>query len=86
MDSSQAGVKGCGALLDLIAERKFRHRGQRPLSEAVRGATVKHFTDSWAFSRSKSRSDVSPLIAAAVALHVADMEIEVAGATSLQVF
>ena len=38
-------------------------------------------------SASRSRSDVSPLLAAACALHVADMEIEVAGeATGLEVF
>jgi hypothetical protein len=36
--------------------------------------------------RSRSRSDVSPLIAAAAALHVADMELDVAGATKLEIF
>ena len=34
----------------------------------------------------RSRSDVSPLIAAAGALHVADMELDIAGATELEIF
>jgi hypothetical protein len=85
-DARQAGIKAAGALLDLIAERRFQHRGQRELGEAVRGAAVKHFTDSWAFSRSKSRSDVSPLIAASVALHVAEVKLDLAGAAELVIY
>ena len=37
----------------------------------------------WIYSRSRSRSDVSPLIAAAVALAVADLELERAGSTKI---
>jgi hypothetical protein len=36
--------------------------------------------------RSRSRSDVSPLIAGAGALHVADLELDVAGATELAIY
>jgi hypothetical protein len=56
------------------------------MSEAVRGAAVKHFTDSWAFSRSKSRSDVSPLIAASVALHTAEIKLDAVGADAPRIY
>jgi hypothetical protein len=39
----------------------------------VHGAVAKPLGDGWAYSRSRSRSDVSPLIAASVALWVADL-------------
>jgi hypothetical protein len=35
---------------------------------------------------SRSRADLSPLIAAAVALHVADMELQLAGANELIIY
>lgn len=66
--ASQAGVQACGALVDAVAERKFRHLGQDALVGALRGAVSKPVGDSWVYSRSRSTSDVSPLLAAAVAL------------------
>jgi hypothetical protein len=43
--------------------------------------------DAWIFSRSRSRNDVSPLIALACALHTASVELEAAGATvALEIF
>jgi hypothetical protein len=36
--------------------------------------------------RSRNRRDVSPLIAAAVALHFADLELDLAGGTGLAIF
>jgi len=76
--AARVGVQSCGALVDLVAEGRFRHRGQWEIEEALRGAVVKTFSDSWAYSRSRSRSDVSPLLAAAAALWVADAELAVA--------
>lgn len=85
--ASRVGVQSCGALIDLVNEGKFRHRGQLELTEAVRGAVVKTFSDSWVYSRSRSRSDASPLLAAAAALWVADTEIGAAsGAWEAQIF
>ena len=80
-DASSLGVQACASLTDLVAEQRFRHRGQHELRDALRGAIVKPLGESWVFSRSRSKSDVSPLIAAACALHVADIEIE-AGASA----
>lgn len=73
--ASRVGVQASGALVDLVGEEKFRHRGQIELVEALRGAVIKPLSDSWVYSRVRSRSDVSPLLAAAAALWVADVEI-----------
>ena len=73
--AARAGVQACGRLVDLVAEKQFCHRGQPELEDALRGAVVKTLSDSWVYSRSRSRSDVSPLLAAAAALWVADAEL-----------
>jgi hypothetical protein len=74
-NASRVGTQACGALVDLVNEERLRHRGQLEIAEAIRGATVKTFSDSWMYSRSRSRSDVSPLLATAVALWKAEVEI-----------
>ncbi len=40
-----------------------------------RAAAVKPVGEAWVYSRRHSGGDVSPLLAAAVALHVADVEL-----------
>lgn len=75
-NASRVGTQACGALVDLVNEGRVRHRGQNELTEAIRGAVIRTFSDSWVYSRSRSRSDVSPLLAAAVALWKAEQEIE----------
>ena len=85
-NASRLGQEACGSLIDLVAESRFRHRGQPELLEALRGAVAKPIGDGWAYSRTRSRSDVSPLLAAAVALHVADVELDVAGAAAVEIF
>lgn len=84
--AARLGQQACGGLVDLVSERRFRHRGQRELHDAVAGAVTKPVGDGWVYSRSKSRSNVAPLIAGAVALHVADLELKPAEAGALQVF
>lgn len=77
--ASRAGPAACGVLADLVSACAFRHRGQQELSAALRGAVVKPVGDEgWVFSRSRSRSDVSPLLALASALHSASVELDVA--------
>ena len=85
--ASRLGVQACAGLVDLVAEGKFRHRGQHEFRDALRGGVVKSLGESsWVYSRSRSRADVSPLLAAAAALYVADQELDVAGAAAPQVF
>ena len=84
--SGERAQEAVGTLVDLVAESRLRHRGQPEFTEALRGAVTKPLGDGWAFSRSRSRSDVSPLISVAVALHVADLELDLAGAAALEIF
>lgn len=84
--ASRLGQQACGRLVDLVNEQLFRHRGQVELLQAVRGAVTKQVGDGWVYGRSKSRSDVSPLLAAAVALLVADTELPLEEPEALQIF
>jgi len=56
-----------GTFLDLIREDRLRHRNDPPLTHAVQGAATRSLSDSRAWSRKASLSDVSPLIAATLA-------------------
>lgn len=82
-DPGRLGVQACAGLVDLVREQRFQHRDQHQLRDSLRGCVVKQ----WAFSRSRSKAaDVSPLYAAAAALYVADMVLELAGATAIEIF
>ncbi len=58
----------CGLFADEVGERRVRHIGQDELTTAVRGARARPLVDRWAWSRSKSKTDPGPLIAATLAL------------------
>ena len=85
-DPGRLGVQSCAGLVDLVSERRFRHRGQHELRDAIRGSVTKPLSESWMFSRSRSKADVSPLIAAAAALHVANVEIEAGASAAAGIF
>ena len=85
-NAARAGPQACGVLVDLVASRAFRHRGQQELSVALRGAVVKPLGEAWIFSRTRSRSDVSPLLALACALHVASVELDLEPAGAVQIY
>jgi hypothetical protein len=61
----------CGMFVNAVEERELRHIGQEDLTAAVRGARTRPLVDRWAWSRSKSRTDPGPLIAASIALWAA---------------
>lgn len=61
-------AQACGRLFDAVVNDKLRHRGQAPLSAAVAGAGKRKLGDAWAWSRSSSAVDISPLVAATLAL------------------
>jgi hypothetical protein len=83
--AARLGQEACGSLVDFVNESRFRHRGQLELQEAVRGAVTKPLGEGWIYSRSRSRTDVSPLIAAACALHVAELELDVVDAAGVHI-
>jgi hypothetical protein len=65
-------VQACGAMFDAIVERRVRFRASDvasdPFTTAVMGAVKKPVGDNWVWSRSASAGDVTPLMAATVAL------------------
>jgi hypothetical protein len=60
--------QACGTLLDLVDEQQVRHLGSLELLQAIRGAKTRPLGDSWAWSRKNSAVDISPLVAATLAL------------------
>lgn len=67
MDSGDYG-KACGLFVDMVGEKTLRHLGQTELDAAIRGAKARPLVDRWAWSRTKSTVNISPLVAATLAL------------------
>jgi hypothetical protein len=67
MDSGDYG-KACGLFVDCVGEKTLRHLGQDELDAAIRGARARPLVDRWAWSRTKSSMNISPLVAATLAL------------------
>jgi hypothetical protein len=69
--NSSEHAQACGQLADAVIQQTVRHRGESQLQNAVRGAAVRPLGDAWAWSRKSSAVDISPLVAATLALSVA---------------
>lgn len=61
-------AKACGLLFDKVDERAVRHLGGHDLRTAVKGATRRPLGDAWAWSRRNSSVNISPLVAATLAV------------------
>lgn len=70
MDSGDYG-KACGFFVDAVGEKTLRHLGQQELDHAVKGARARPLVDRWAWSRTKSNINISPLVASSLALWAA---------------
>ena len=68
MFDSTEYANACGRLVDVVTEETLRHLGSLDLWNAIRGAKPRPLSDRWAWSRSKSTVDISPLVAATLAL------------------
>jgi hypothetical protein len=68
VSGSRDMASACGRIYDAVINDKLRHRGQPPMTAAVTGAAKRKLGDAWAFSRSSSAVDISPLVAATLAL------------------
>lgn len=66
-------VAGCGKFYDLATQGNLRHIDQVPLNAAVAGSKKRNLGDAWAWHRRDNSVDVSPLVAATLALqaHIA---------------
>ncbi len=61
-------ANACGAFFDEVGQRRLRHLGTGELLAAVKGARTRPLGESWAWARSKSSVDITPLVAVTVAL------------------
>lgn len=61
--------RACQGFFDLVSEGRLRHCDQPPLNLAVAAAGRRRLTDGWAWSRSNSLGDISPLVAASLATY-----------------
>lgn len=61
-------AQACGRFLDAVAERSVRHLGSGELAAAIKGAKTRPLGDAFAWSRKNSGVDISPLVAATLAL------------------
>jgi hypothetical protein len=60
-------VEACGQMADAITQATAVHRDQPPLTGAVNGARTRRVGDAWVLDRTKSLTDVSPLVAVTIA-------------------
>jgi hypothetical protein len=60
-------AQGCGMIFDDVADGELRHLGTPELKEAIRGAVKLKLSDRWAWSRTDSTVDITPLVAVTLA-------------------
>lgn len=70
LDSSEH-AQACGMFVDAVNEQTLRHLGSLDLLNAIRAAKTRSLGDRWAWSRKGSSVDISPLVAATLALWAA---------------
>jgi hypothetical protein len=67
--SAREHAQACGLLYDLVRDAGLRHLGTQELGAAVRGAATRPLGESWAWSRTSSAIDITPLVACTLALY-----------------
>lgn len=67
VDASEM-AQACGRFFDMAEQRDLRHLGTTELTNALKGAAQRPLGDAWAWSRKNSAVDISPLVAATLAL------------------
>ena len=81
--STRQVVSACGKFYDLATQQGMRHIGQTPLTAALAGSKRRTLGDAWAWQRRDQSVDVSPLVAATLALDsVSRLSVDL----SLQIF
>lgn len=78
--SARDHAQACGALYAAATDpagSKVRHRDQPVLNAALGGASKRQLADSWAWARRASSVDITPLVAATLALWAHSRPVEV---------
>lgn len=63
--------QACGHLVDKVQQDELRHLGSVELAAAIAGARTRPLGDAWAWSRKNSAVDITPLVAATLAVWAA---------------
>lgn len=66
--SAQEMVEACAQFYDRVLERRVKVRRHPKLDEAVSAVTKRSVGDAWAWARKHTAADISPLVAATLAL------------------
>lgn len=61
-------IEACGQFYDGVLDRRHRIRTHQRLDEAAAGAAKRAVGDAWAWTRKNAAADISPLVAATLAL------------------
>jgi hypothetical protein len=61
--------RACSVFVDAVHDGRLVHHGQAPLDDALAGAARRWFGDAWAWSRLRSDVDITPLVAATLAVY-----------------
>jgi predicted Fe-Mo cluster-binding NifX family protein len=69
-------AQACGLIVDAVAEKNLRHLATPELGSAVRGADTSPLGDAWKWSRRRSTADITPLVAATLALWAASQQVD----------
>jgi hypothetical protein len=72
-------AQACGLMVEQVAADNLRHLGSTDLWNAVRAAGTRPLGDRWLWSRRKSSADISPLVAATLAVWAAMAQPEETG-------
>lgn len=67
--SAREMAQAAGAFADAVSGQRLRHLGQPALNAAVDAGRRRSLGDAWAWARKDSSADISPLVAATLALH-----------------
>ncbi|MGB7588385.1 MAG: hypothetical protein WBM00_06715, partial [Solirubrobacterales bacterium] len=66
--STEEYGSACAQFFDLATEGKFRHLGSQELMAAIVGAETRPMGEAWGWGRKSSKVDISPLVAATLAV------------------
>jgi hypothetical protein len=66
--SATEHARACGMFFDLVDQAAMRHSGDPVLTSAIKGSAQRPLAGAWAWSRKHAATDISPLVAATLAL------------------
>lgn len=67
-------ANACGAFVDSVEARTFKHRGDTVLTHAVSGAALRKLMSRFAFQPAEQGNDITALVASALALYGLDSD------------